>query len=345
MLCVLVMLKIQTKNYQQGIIHVFILLNVIRECAMRLVLGFIFLGITLILSACSSGPGIDEFAPKIGEISTTISHHYSEDPQDEYTISFIIRANVTDPDGLDDITGIYVVDKNNEGNDDHFRILKDKSELSSTTDCFQDREIIECSFYPKELDNLHDLNLAEYELVAVDRHNYSSRKSFKFKLPDGIKATTEEFVYSESSSRDKESGIAALEVMTVADNNLKFVLDTVEESLQIDFTSNDARASNYAIALYDDSDVPKLIGNIRFDSQIIQKATIKFEEPTVLAVPGETVIESLLEEGYTFLDIGGLKITLLDLPTTSSLQEVTNSWFNYQGVSEFVPINGSVMPL
>jgi hypothetical protein len=301
---------------------------------MRFVVRLIFIGFTVIISACSSGPGEDEFAPKIGDIDTVITHHYSNNSE-EYTLSFTVRARISDPDGLDDITGVYVYDRNNEDNTDRYRILKDRSELSSATDCFQEMEIIECTFYPKE--QLHDLELDGYELVAVDRHSYSSRKAFEFKLPAGVEVTNEKFVYSDMSVNNNEDfGVPALEVMTIADNNLEFVLDTQTESLQIEFTSkNDVRVKEYAISIYDDSSEPVLISTIKFDSEIIQTAEVVSGNPTVLNIPTENLE---IKESYTALDIGGLYITLLDQPSTSTLQEVSGNWFNYKGISEFVPV-------
>ena len=247
---------------------------------MRFVLSFIFLGLTLILSACTSGPSEDEFSPKIGEIDTSITHYhpsaYSHKPADEQrTIGFIARVSITDPDGLGDITNIYIYDKNN----DSYFILKDKSKLNADADCFQVQEIIECSFYSKA--HPDDMNLTGYELVAVDFHGYSSRKSFQFKLPAGAAVDTEEFVYSDEFQGGTPNGIEGLEVMTIDNNDMVFTLD--DQKLHIEFVSNDDRVQEYGVSLYNAES--EAIGEVAFDSAAIKAARVVPGAPTSVDIP------------------------------------------------------------
>ena len=306
------------------------LLNLIRECVMRFVLSFIFLGLTLVLSACTSGPSESEFSPKIGDIDTSIRHYhpsaYSHKPTDEQrTIGFIARVSVTDPDGLGDITNIYIYDKNN----DSYFILKDKSKLNADADCFQVNSIIECSFYSK--DHPNDMNLTGYDLVAVDFHGYVSRKSFEFKLPAGAAVDTEEFVYSDEFQGGTSNGIPGLEVMTIDNNDLVSTLD--EQKIHIEFVSTDDRVEKYGLSLYNETS--EYIGKVAFDSAAIESVPVVPGAPTSVDIPLNQVE---YEDGFDETDIFGLHIVLFDQATTSVLQDVTGQWFNYSGYSEFIPL-------
>lgn len=297
---------------------------------MHLVFGFIFLGVTLILSACSSGPSADEFSPKIGEIDTTITHHHSSHkPEKERSISFIARVSVTDPDGLGDITNIYIHNKNNNS----YFIFKNNSKLNSDADCFQEQAIIECVFSTKEYPD--EMNLRGYDLVAVDFHGYVSRKSFEFKLPNGIAVDDEEFVYSDEYLGGTPNGIKGLEVMTIANNQMVFTFD--EQYLHIEFVSNDEedRVKEYGVSLYNDAAVREHVATVSFDESAIQEAPIESGIKTIVDIPLNQVV---FEDGFGKSNIKGLHIVLFDEATTSNLQDVTGKWFNYSAYSEFIPL-------
>ena len=99
--------------------------------SISLSLAFLNFAGTLLISACSSGPSESEFAPKIGDIETSIIHshpsYYSHLPTEEQrTIGFVVSVSVTDPDGSDDITDIYISHNNGK------RSFLRSSELNST---------------------------------------------------------------------------------------------------------------------------------------------------------------------------------------------------------------------
>tara|TARA_R110002167_G_scaffold58959_7_gene166970 strand:+ start:1656 stop:2567 length:912 start_codon:yes stop_codon:yes gene_type:complete len=301
---------------------------------MRCVLSFIFFGLTLILSACSSGPSEEEFSPKIGDIDTSIIHYHTsvysnELIEEQRTIGFIIRVKVTDPDGLGDITSIYIYDKTN----DSYFILKDKSELNPKADCFQIQEIIECSFYSK--DHPDEMNLTGYELVAVDFHGYVSRKTFEFKLPAGGVVGDEETVCSDELFCGPPLGVKGLEVMTIDNNDMIFTFDG--QDLHIEFVSkdDDDKVKEYGLSIYDDSSIPVLVGEVSFDSLAIKAAPIVTQVKTEVDIPF-TQIE--FEDGFDKSDIYGLHVVLFDKATTSTLQSTTGRWFNYYGFSEFITL-------
>jgi hypothetical protein len=192
------------------------------------------------LTACTSGPSEDEFAPKIGEINTRIMHFhpsaYEHKPEAEQrTIGFIIRVSVTDPDGLGNITEVYIKDANH--NPVRYRILKNNSTLNENADCKQTNEVIECSFYDSDFPD--EMPLTGYELVAVDLHTYKSSKAFEFKLPAGEALEFEEFVYSDEyllNGGGTPNGVLGLEAMSIVDNSMLFTLDDpVEGPLHLKF--------------------------------------------------------------------------------------------------------------
>jgi hypothetical protein len=300
---------------------------------MRFGLGFLILSSIFILTACTSGPSEDEFAPEIGDIYSTIIHYHpnfysdllSEDPR---TIEFIISVSVTDPDGSDDITDIYLYDKNNNIN----RYFLRSSVLSSKYDCSKPAgDLLECSFYSS--DQPDNIDLSGYEIVAVDRHGYSSNKSFEFKLPAGVEVEDQEFVYSDVFSGGTNNGIAGLEVMTIADNDMVFSLDEVE--LHVEFTSEDPRVREYALELYDDATPPKFIGEVAFDTIVIQANEISSGVQTLVNIP---LSQINFIDGNIASNISGLHIVLFDQSTVSTQLEVQSEWFNYRGYSEFITL-------
>ncbi|MFT6031275.1 MAG: hypothetical protein ACI8O8_003025 [Oleiphilaceae bacterium] len=297
---------------------------------MRFGLGFLILSSIFILTACTSGPSEDEFTPEIGDIQTAIVHsHPSAHAQTDYqrTIDIVVRVTVTDPDGWDDITDIYIHDKN----DDTKWKLKEASQLNLNADCKKTLSVIECSFYSR--DQPDTLQLLGYEMVAVDRNGYSSSKVFEFKLPSGAEVEDQEFVYSDVFSGGTNNGIAGLEVMTIADNDMVFSLDEVE--LHVEFTSEDPRIREYALELYDDATPPKFIGEVAFDTIVIQANEISSGVQTLVNIP---LSQINFIDGNIASNIFGLHIVLFDQSTVSTQLEVQSEWFNYRGYSDFITL-------
>tara|TARA_R110001592_G_scaffold336019_2_gene621153 strand:+ start:2081 stop:3004 length:924 start_codon:yes stop_codon:yes gene_type:complete len=305
---------------------------------MRFGLGFIFLSITFMLSSCTSGPSESEFAPKIGDIETSIVHsHPSVHAQAEYqrTIDVIVRMSIKDPDGLEDITDIYIQDNNNSR---RWR-LKESSVLNSDAQCKATKnkaetlEVIECSFFSKDRPDLIDL--VGYEMVAVDRHGYSSRKTFEFKLPSGAVVEDEEFVYSDVFSGGPSNGIPALEVITLADNAMVFTLDEDAELLHLEFVSEDPRVREYGLELYDDSVEPQIVGEVLFDIKEIQENEIDAGVEIMVDIPWSQI--TFIGENNAS-NIYGLYVVLFDEAKVSTQLETVSEWFNYRGYSEFITL-------
>ena len=308
-------------------------------CFVRLSLLFCFFSM---LAACTSGPSEDEFAPKIGEINTRIMHFhpsaYEHKPETERrTIGFIIRASVTDPDGLGNITEVYIKDSNHDPV--RYRILKNNSTLNEDADCKQTDEVIECSFYYSDFPD--EMPLTGYELVAVDLHTYKSSKAFEFKLPAGEEVELEEFVYSDSYLGGAPNGIAGLEVMSITGSNMLFTLDDLDEGpLHLEFEVTDSRAVKYGVSLYDNTEARNLVGQIPYNAPSIQAAQIVEDGITSVDIP---LTEIDFEDGFNVSDIYGLHVVLFDQPVASSQLEVQSNWFNYSGYSEFITLNPQSM--
>lgn len=332
-ICVLVSVKKQTKTSKKGIIQ-----NVYKriskgKCVMRFGLGFLFACVVLLISACSSGPSESEFAPKIGDIETSIIHshpsYYSHLPAEEQrTIGFVVSVSVTDPDGPDDITDIYISHNNGK------RSFLRSSELNSTYDCSMPAEdLFKCSFYSS--DQTDNIDLSGYQIVAVDRHGYSSSKVFEFKLPAGAEVEDQEFVYSDVFLGGTPNGIAGLEVMTISGNQMVFTIDEVEKLLHLEFVSNDSRVSEYALELYDNTSPANIIGEVLFDTKKIQENEISPGVKVVVDIPWAQI--SFIGE-YTASDINGLHVVLFDEATVSTQLDVESEWFNYRGYSELITL-------
>lgn len=294
---------------------------------------FVFL-ISSIMAGCSSGPSESEFAPKIGQIETTITHTHPSAHQhltsaEQRTISFTIRVSITDPDGLGDITTVYIRDKSHNS----YWILKDHSELNENADCIQSDEIITCTFYSSERPD--EIELSGYELVAADLHTYQTSKEFEFKLPAGDLIDNEEFVYSATYTGGTPNGIPALEAMNEVDNALVFNVDFDAEIMHVKFETTDDRAKHYGISLYDSTADKSLVGKVVYDSVAISNNPIVFGEKTILDIPFSNIS---FETGYDQEDIYGAHIVLLDTPVDSDQLEVESKWFNYSGFSELLTL-------
>lgn len=310
---------------------------------MRFILGFVFFSITLAITACSSGPSEDEFAPKIGDIYTDIAHFhptfYSKWPsQDQRTIAFTVSATVSDPDGLINMKEIYVLDLNSQWK----WYLYSSADANPSSRCYKGNNIFECRFYSTDREDY--VGLKGYELVAVDLHGYATSKSFELKLPAGELAVDETFVYSDEFWNGPNNsidgvGIAGLEVMTIANNDMVFTSDLADKDkiIHVEFESKDDRnlVQNYAFALYDNSDEPKLVGEVRFNSLSIKNKPIVLGEKTIVDIP---LTEIEFADGFTANDIDGLHVVLLDAPTTWTQGDVAGKWFNYLGYSEFITL-------
>ncbi len=304
---------------------------------MRFGFGLLFLSFTLLISACSSGPSESEFAPKIGDIYTSILHFHPsvyahKDPEEQRTIGFIISVSMSDPDGFDDITDIYINNKNAGTN----WYLLQSSELNSTAECTLEELVVNCSFYSK--DRLHDIFLAGYDIVAIDRHGYQSSKSFEFKLPSGEEVDIEEFVYSdEFLGGTGSSAVAGLEVMTIDANDMVFTSD--ENTLHVEFTSMDERVRDYGLMFYNDASSPEIVGELAFDASLIQNNPIISGDKTSLDIPiDEDSIKIKFFDDKDVSDIYGLHVVLFDQSTPSSQFDVVTEWFNYRGYSEFITL-------
>lgn len=333
-LCVLGNVKKQTEPYKQGIIQFFILVGFKGKWVMRF--GFIFISVIFILSACSSGPSESEFAPKIGDIETTIVHfhpsYYLKTPSKvQRTIGFTVSVTVSDPDGLVNVDEIYVRDINNNKR----WTLYNSADANPIERCFEGDDLYSCSFYSPVLTD--QIYLKGYEIVAVDLHGYTTRKSFEFKLPAGEVVVDEEFVYSESFPIEDRTinSFKGLEAMTIAGNALLFTLDDVAQTLSVEFETSDPRVLNYGLEFYDDSVEPILIGEVSTEVSSINPAQINQYGKTEVVIRWDEIV---FKDGFDGNYINGLHVILFDQSTISTQGNILGKWFNYAGYSEFITL-------
>ena len=287
------------------------------------------------LSACSSGPGEDEFAPQILSVYSDIIHRhpsfYAKWPdRPQRSIDFHFSVNVTDPQGIGDIYKVYVRDLN-EG---YAWSLFDANEVNPWSECYRGAGVFECRRYPGN--HVDYANLKNLEVVVQDRSGYTRRKKFSHLLADGAQPDSERFVYSSQFTGDITDGYPALQAMTLAENNLDFSADPGTQSFHVEFTVTDSRASHYALDFYDATDTANYLGSVPLDSSSLASHPIVLGQTTVVDVPWS---EIEFENGYSVEDIKHLHITLYDTPIPWIINDKNEGhWFNQVATSQVVSL-------
>lgn len=299
----------------------------------------ILLTLSFFLIACSGGESsknnntntID--ALKINAVYTDILHqHQSFFEKWDYTpntgIQFTVSVQVSLPNGPDNLSELYFRNKLTGwywpllGGPD--KITKDKCYISSM-------DIYECRFYSTI--SLNRVNLKNWEVVAENKQGDVICKDVEFLLPGGNPVDAEQFVYSSRYSGSTVNGIAALEAMTIAGNEIEFSSNPGSQSFHIEFETMDSRAKHYGFYFYDGTGSINNIGEIRSNAPSITSMPIVQGHKTVVDIPWS---EIRMFGNSSIADINGLHIILYDEPISWIEGGV---WFNYISLSEFLTLS------
>ena len=285
------------------------------------------------LSACSSGPGEDKFAPEINEIYTDIAHRhpsfYAKWPDDrQATIDFTFLISVSDPQGVGDLFKLQVIDLN----DSRTYTLFHANENNPYSNCYQGAGIFECRFARGT--QFDYSNLKNFEVVIQDLSGYTRRKTFNLLLADGAQPEQESFVYSAEFTRDKTNGYAALEAMTIEDNGMLFATD--DQSFHIEFVAKDSRAKHYSLDFYDNESPANHVGFVPLNSNSITGNPITTGETTTLELHWSEID---FKGDFSVNDIKNMHITLYDeaIPFVIADSDL-GDWFNLQATSQAIPL-------
>lgn len=288
------------------------------------------------LSACSSGPGEDKFAPEILAVYSNIIHRhpsfYAKWPErTQRSIDFYFSVNVSDPQGIGDILNVYVRDMN----ENYVWTLFDASQANPWKDCYRGAGVFECRLYPEN--HLDYTNLKNLEVVVKDRRGYTRRQGFSHLLADGEQPDTERFVYSSQFTGNTTNGYPALGVMTILDNHMVFTANPGTQSFHVEFTVTDSRASNYSLDFYDDTDDANYLGSAPVNSGSIESQPIVFGQTTVIDIPWSEID---FESVYSVEDIKQMHITLYDNPIPWIINNKDEGeWYNHLATSQVIALS------
>jgi len=291
------------------------------------ILAFLFT-LTFLLTGCSGSGSSDSL--KVGNISTDIVHYHPSfygkwDVTPNRSIRFTVSVSINDSKGTDNLSDLYFHDK---VNDRYFDMLGGPDNLTKEECYYSDFDVFECRYYSSI--NLDRVNLSNWEVVVENKQGKSSRKDFEFLLPNGDLVNDEQFVYSSIYNDSTNSGIAALEAMTTANNGLVFSSNPGSQSFHIEFENKDNRATHYSFAFYDATSDISNIAKVGSNSPSIESMPIIQDQKTSIDIPWS---EITLYDNATINDINGLHIKLYDEPIEWLNDEL---WFNYISYSEFL---------
>lgn len=288
------------------------------------------------LSACSSGPGEEEFAPQILAVNSAIFHRhpsfYAHTPDiAQRTIDIRISVNVSDPQGIEDLLKIYVIDPT----DGRTISLLDANAVNGFSTCYKNNGIFLCHFHS----TIHPdhLTLKNFEVVVQDLSGYTRRKTFNFLLTGGEQPEEEIFAYSAKYTGDTTNGYPALEAMTIQDNAMFFTADAGTQSFHIEFETKDDRAKEYSIGFFDAELPSNLLGSANMNSASIVSNPIIFGQPTTVDIPWSEID---FEDGYSVADIKRLHINLYDNPIPWVINNSeAGSWYNHLATSQSISLS------
>lgn len=304
--------------------------------ALKSLLSSLFIApLCLALSACSSGPGEEEFAPQINEIYSSVAHRhpsfYEKWPTDiQSTIDLRFSVSISDPQGIGDLLLVYVRDINGSITYPLF----DAKFNNPFSFCYSGAGIFECPFPTKAPYN--SANLKNFEVVVQDRNGYIRRKPFNLLLAGGEQPEQETFVYSDTYTEDTTNGYAALEVLTIEDNGMVFTADPGTQSFHIEFETFDSRAKYYSLDFYDNEVNVSAVGSASQLSSTIQSHPIVIGQKTVLDLPWS---EINFNDGFSVDNIKHLHISLYDSPISWDITDINiGLWFNHMATSEEISL-------
>jgi hypothetical protein len=316
----------------------------------NLILILIF---TSLVTACSDSSG-GGGAFEIGEVDTQISHTHASfyeqlDDSPSRTIEFSVSFAMSLSEEPGYLRKLFVRDKSTgrfwSVLDSQSGQLEDECSVSEGT-------TYACTFYSNA--DLDRVSLKQWEVVAENKEAEVISKGFEFLLPGGETVEAERFVYSSTYADSTSNGIAALEAMSILENELAFTADSGAQSFTIQFSSKDARAKNYAfafdnitdgtlnsigLAAYDSPSIasmPLVVGDRRDDADENDFSEFSYENQVIsISIPWS---EITLIGSATIGTINGVHIHLFDEPASSQSSEL---WFNYSSISEYLELSPS----
>lgn len=288
-----------------------------------------------LLAACSGGSSSsnDTGTLKIGDVFTDIWHQHQSfydkwGIEPNIGIRFIVSVQVTVPNGLANLKELYFRDKISGR---YWPLLGGPDELTQEECYIEYKDIYECMFYDEI--SLNRINLKNWEVVAETKQGEVSSKDVEFLLPGGESVDDEQFVYSSMYVGSTLNGVAALETMTIAENEIIFSSNPGSQSFHIEFENMDDRAKRYGFYFYDGTENINNIGEAKANSPSIQSMPIIQGQKTVIDIPWS---EIHMYANTRVADINGLHIILYDEP----MDWVSDrTWFNHISLSEFIALS------
>jgi hypothetical protein len=285
--------------------------------------------LTLVLAGCSSGGSSnnnDTDSFKVDAVFTDIWHQHQSfyekwDFSPDIGIRFTVSATLSGLKGPDNLSGVYFRDK----------ISGREWSLTHESCSIQNSNTYECILYSSV--SLNRVNLKNWEIIAENKQGEVIYKDVEFLLPNGDAVIDEQFVYSTIYSGLKDNGIAALEAMTITENEIVFSTNPISQSFHIEFESTDSRAKNYGFVFYDGTTSINNIGEVKSNSPSIESMKIVQGQKIIIDIPWSEVT---MYNNAEISDINGLHIKLLDEPIDWLN---TGKWFNYISLSEFITIS------
>ncbi|TNC82707.1 MAG: hypothetical protein C9356_02185 [Oleiphilus sp.] len=298
----------------------------------------VLLVLALAIGGCSGGSGgggLPSEKPEIAKIYTDIYHAHTSffdkwEITPNATIRFTVSASITDPQGVDNIKNVFVVDLDQ----DWYWTLLGGSRNIPLSDCYYELdEIFECVFHMG--DNSHSVNLRGYALVVEDWDGNEATKQFDFLNIGGDPLDTEQFAYSDEFTGSTDNGLPGLEAMTIDENDLVFTSNPATQSFHIEFETSDSRAAHYGFAFYEGSSELDYIGDACLCAPSIESMPIVFGQTTRIDLPWSEID---FKPGYQAEDVFGVHIKLYDEPIAMEHPKMGGLWFNYISYSEFLPL-------
>ena len=294
------------------------------------------IALTLLLSACGGSSTTPEdattnTAPEISSIYTDIIHYHPSfwekwetSPTKGIQITFSFR--VDDPDGLSDIDDIYV---RNYVNNDDYDIYSGPNNVPLERFYNSRFNTFEGTFYT--FGSLDRVDLRNWVVVASDKNGNITEREFEFSLSDYELAPDSDYVYSDQYSSPDYNGVAAMDAMTISENNLALESNIGTQSFNIKFQTNDDRASHYAITFYGSAPDYKYLGWANQISPSIVSTSIVTGEQTSLDLPWSEIY--FIEDAQP-IDVNGVHVILFNEPIEKDFIE-DYIWYSFLAYSEY----------
>lgn len=294
--------------------------------------------LSVFLSACGSSGGAplssknESSTDGIQTVYTDIFHYHPSFfgkwpgfPAREIGFSFVVRLG-------DDLDSIETAIIDNDQRDEQYTLI-DTGMGIDRTENFQ-------SFYQAHglnqvysASNTTRINMQDWSVQVTDDEGNESSLDFEFPLPNNTDATFEEYVYAATDPSPTVEGVAALEAMNIADNDLSFAKNVGAETFTVNFTPTDARAEQYMVLYLGDAPSYETLGQSNhLNSDTVADNPLSTNMETSITIPWSEV-----EETFDPADVEHIHIFLFNEETDISYAE-ESVWYTYVGVSELVSL-------